>query len=100
MSSIIAITGLDGHAYGSWRGKGNLRRMWLRDFLCQDMPCCRTMIYGYNSKLSKHGVDTIIDYGRGLIGELKKIRNTEEVRAITEYSSRMVASGLRVYATS
>jgi hypothetical protein len=77
--SIIAITGLDGHAYGSWRGKANLGRMWLRDFLSQDLPFCRTMIYGYNSKLSSHGIDTILDYGRGLLEELKKIRNTEEV---------------------
>lgn len=77
--SIIAITGLDGHAYGSWRGKGSLGRMWLRDFLCKDLPCCRTMIYGYNSNLSSHGVDTIMDYGRGLLEELKKVRGTEEV---------------------
>jgi hypothetical protein len=91
--SIIAITGLDTHAYDSWRGKGNLGRMWLRDFLCKDMPRCRTMIYGYNSRLSTHTVDTIIDYGRGLMEELKKIRNTEEVRAITECSFRTVASG-------
>lgn len=61
--SIIAITGLDGHAYGSWRGKGNLGRMWLRDFLSKDLPYCRTMVYGYNSKLSTHGIDTIMDYG-------------------------------------
>jgi len=81
--SIIAITGLDGHAYGSWRGKGNLGRMWLRDFLSKDLPCCRTMTYGYNSKLSSHGIDTIMDYGRELIEELKKVRNTEEVSAIT-----------------
>ncbi|KFY31766.1 hypothetical protein V493_00848 [Pseudogymnoascus sp. VKM F-4281 (FW-2241)] len=79
-ADIIAITGLDGHAYGSWRGKGNLGRMWLRDFLSKDLPCCRTMIYGYNSKLSTHGIDTIMDYGRGLIEELKKARNTEELR--------------------
>ncbi|KAM5358060.1 hypothetical protein ACJZ2D_015635 [Fusarium nematophilum] len=78
--SIIAITGLDGHAYGSWRGKGNLGRMWLRDFLSKDLPCCRTMIYGYNSKLSSHGIDMIMDYGRELIEELKKVRNTEELR--------------------
>ncbi len=38
------------------------------------------MIYGYNSKLSSHGVETIMDYGRGLLKELKKIRGTEEVR--------------------
>lgn len=37
------------------------------------------MIYGYNSKLSSHGVDTIRDYGRELMEEIKKIRNTEEV---------------------
>ena len=66
--------------------------MWLRDFLSKDLPCCRTMIYGYNSKLSTHGVDTIMDYGRGLIEELKKVRNTEEVSAITECGSRAVAS--------
>jgi hypothetical protein len=53
--------------------------MWLRDFLSKDLPCCRTMIYGYNSKLSSHGIDTIMDYGRGLMEELKKIRGTEEV---------------------
>jgi hypothetical protein len=40
------------------------------------------MIYGYNSKLSSHGIDTIMDYGRGLIEELKKIWNTEEVSAV------------------
>jgi hypothetical protein len=56
--------------------------MWLRDFLSKDLPCCRTMIYGYNSKLSTHGVDTIMDYGRGLIEELKKVRNAEEVSAL------------------
>ncbi|KAJ4267004.1 hypothetical protein NW762_003102 [Fusarium torreyae] len=79
-ADIIAITGLDGHAYGSWRGKGNLGRMWLRDFLSKDLPCCRTMIYGYNSKLSSHGIDTIMDYGRELIEELKKVRNSDELR--------------------
>ena len=81
--SIIAITDLDGHAYSSWRGKGNLGRMWLRDFLSKDLPCCRTMTYGYNSKLSSHGIDTIMDYGRELMEGLKKVRNTEEVSAIT-----------------
>ncbi|KAJ5884884.1 hypothetical protein N7495_009394 [Penicillium taxi] len=76
---IIAITGLDGHAYGSWQGRGNLGRMWLRDFLSKDLPQCRTMIYGYNSKLSSPGIDTILDYGRGLMEEIKKIRNTTEL---------------------
>jgi hypothetical protein len=79
VADVIAITGLDGHAYGSWRGKGSLGRMWLRDFLCKDLPNCRTMIYGYNSKLLSHGLNTIMDYGRGLLEELRKVRSTEEV---------------------
>lgn len=53
--------------------------MWLRDFLSKDLPQCRTMIYGYNSKLSSHGVDTILDYGRELMEEIKNIRNTKGV---------------------
>ncbi|KAJ5938334.1 hypothetical protein N7466_001468 [Penicillium verhagenii] len=79
-ADIIAIAGLDGHAYGSWQGRGNLGRMWLRDFLSKDLPQCRTMIYGYNSKLSSHGVDTILDYGRELMEEIKKVRNTKELQ--------------------
>lgn len=60
--------------------------MWLRDFLSKDLPQCRTMIYGYDSKLSSHGVDTILDYGRELMEEIKKIRNTKEVKTLSELS--------------
>lgn len=80
--SIIAITGLDGHAYGSWRGKGELGRMWLRDFLSKDLPRCRTMTYGYNSKLLSQGIDTIMTYGLEFIEGLERVRNTPEVGLI------------------
>jgi protein SERAC1 len=73
------VTGLDGHAYGSFRGKGSLGRMWLRDFLSKDLPNCRTMIYGYNSKLSSRGIDTILGYGRGFLEAVKKVRRSKEV---------------------
>lgn len=89
-NSIIAITGLDGHAYGSWRGKGNLGRMWLRDFLSKDLPRCRTMLYGYNSKLSSHGIDTILDYGREFLGEIQRVRYTQEVRLYYTMTSESV----------
>ncbi|PGH08105.1 hypothetical protein AJ79_06105 [Helicocarpus griseus UAMH5409] len=72
---VIAITGLDGHAYGSWKGRGNAGSMWLRDFLSQDLPHCRTMIYGYNSKLSSHGVDTLEDYYRGFMEQINQVRD-------------------------
>ena len=78
--SIIAISGIDGHAYGSWRGRGPTRRMWLRHFLKKDLPNCRTMIYGYDSKLAKRGFAKIEDYARGFLEDLKEIRQ-EEVRS-------------------
>ncbi|KAN0076304.1 hypothetical protein V8E54_006446 [Elaphomyces granulatus] len=77
-ADIITIPGLDGHAYGSWKGRGNLSRMWLRHFLSKDLPHCRTMIYGYDSKISLHAFNTTMDYARGLIEEIKKVRNSSE----------------------
>ncbi len=38
--------------------------------------------YGYNSKLSSHGIDTILDYRRELMEEIKKVRNTKEVSGL------------------
>lgn len=81
LHSVIAITGLDGHAYGSWRGKGELSRMWLRDFLSGDLPQCRVMTYGYNSKLTgkSRGIERILDYGRSFLEEIKQVRSADEV---------------------
>ncbi|KAA8905689.1 hypothetical protein FN846DRAFT_950264 [Sphaerosporella brunnea] len=78
IADIVAVT--DGHAYGSWRGRGNLRRMWLRDFLGPEFPYCRTMIYGYDSKLQSHGVEDITDYKRSFLEELRKARSSPEQR--------------------
>jgi hypothetical protein len=61
--SVVAVTGLNGHSWGSWRGREKAGRMWLRDYFRQDFPHLRTMTYGYNSKLQARNVDTILDYG-------------------------------------
>jgi hypothetical protein len=61
--------------------------MWLRDFLSKDLPQCRTIVYGYNSKLSSYGVDSILDYGRELMEEIKKIRNPKEAGPSTDLSA-------------
>ena len=53
--------------------------MWLRNFLSKDIPHCRAIIYGYNSKLSSHRISKIMDYGRELIEELKKVRSSDKV---------------------
>lgn len=75
----MAVTRLSGNAFESWRGKGELGRMWLRDFLSVDLPNCRTMTYGYYSRIRSHGVHQIRDYSRGFLEELKKARMSEEV---------------------
>ena len=46
---IIAITGLAGHAFGSWAASPH---MWLRDFLPEDLPRARILLYGYDSNLA------------------------------------------------
>ncbi|KAL7271005.1 hypothetical protein RUND412_006273 [Rhizina undulata] len=76
-ADIVAVTGLGGHAYGSWRGK-QTKQMWLRDFLSQDSPKCRTMIYGYNTNLNSRGIHTLNDYKIEFLNEIAKVRNSEE----------------------
>ena len=63
-ADVVAITGLDGHAYGSWSG-GDPKRMWLRDFLSEDLPKCRVMIYGYNVSDRDVGPDTRTPFAHG-----------------------------------
>lgn len=49
--------------------------MWLQDFLAKDFPDCRTVTYGYNSKLDdKTGTHMTMDYARHFLTELEKIR--------------------------
>lgn len=49
-ADIIAITGLAGHAFGSWAASPH--EMWIRDFLPNDLPRARVLLYGYDSNLA------------------------------------------------
>ncbi|KAG7009638.1 hypothetical protein G7Y79_00002g007530 [Physcia stellaris] len=49
---IIAVTGLGGHAFGSWKSRGG-SHMWLRDSLAFDLPGIRILVYGFDSHLGK-----------------------------------------------
>lgn len=50
MNSIIALCGLGGHAFASFKERdGN--HMWLRDDLPDDFPHARILTYGYDTKL-------------------------------------------------
>ena len=79
MHSVIAITGLGGHAFGSWRSRISAERpvdrpMWLRDFLPQEFPNARIMTYGYDSSLKEPNNANITDYRRGFIQCLRNYR--------------------------
>ncbi|KAI9662517.1 MAG: hypothetical protein M1821_008684 [Bathelium mastoideum] len=58
VADVIAVTGLGGHAFGSWACSP--RHMWLRDFLAKDLPNLRILIYGYNSRLKNAAARSII----------------------------------------
>ena len=60
--------------------------MWLRHFLSKDLPNCRTLIYGYNLKLSVRGFGDLEDYSREFLEAFKTIRDTDEVSAFDSIS--------------
>ncbi|GKT93566.1 ankyrin repeat-containing protein [Colletotrichum tofieldiae] len=47
---IIAVPGLGSHALGSWKSSHS-DAVWLRDFLPQDVPGIRVLLYGYDTTL-------------------------------------------------
>lgn len=51
--SIVAVTGLSGNAYGSWKTRlGNY--LWLEDYLPNDLEHpVRVTTYGYNTTLTE-----------------------------------------------
>ncbi|KAF3315864.1 hypothetical protein TWF173_003061 [Orbilia oligospora] len=81
---IVALSGLNSHAYGSWIGpqSGNRKPMWLQDFLGQDdqLKYCRTMVFGYDTKYGSKAKFWIEDYVNILLTELNKARGREEER--------------------
>ena len=77
--SIVAVTGLAGHAYGSWRHR-DTKSMWLHDFLPDTTDIkgrVRIMIYGYNTAIQKsnsRSTSGIMDFAEDLISRLKTAR--------------------------
>ncbi|KAA8895135.1 hypothetical protein FN846DRAFT_785438, partial [Sphaerosporella brunnea] len=70
---IIAITGLAGHAFGSWQNR-ETQAMWLHDFLPGHFENARIMTYGYNSSLLEPNGANLTDHRRGFIQELYNAR--------------------------
>ena len=70
---IIALTGLAGHAFGSWVASPH---MWLRDFLPEDLPRARILLYGYDSSLAgSQSKNILTDLSSNFVVKLHTMRN-------------------------
>ena len=83
--SLIAIHGLNGHAYGTWcsheSDTGNGEAMWLRDFLPEKFEQARVISYGYSSTLMGPNatVSGVKDFAYDLLQRLLDDRITDKV---------------------
>lgn len=77
---MIAVTGLAGHAFGSWRNRETLQ-MWLKDFLPYDIPNLRVLTYGYDSSLvgTSRTDSSLLDYQRNFIQAIENTRSSGQV---------------------
>lgn len=77
--SIIAVTGLAGHAFGSWASTPY--RMWLRDFLPSNVPNARVLIYGYRALVQggDQPKSILADYADAFMNGLMTIRSDPAV---------------------
>ncbi|KAI5842039.1 hypothetical protein BZA05DRAFT_380199 [Tricharina praecox] len=81
---LVAVTGLAGHAYGSWKSR-NRPHVWLRDFLPHDLDAhdCRVRVltFGYNSALKDdRSTPSIQGFARLLLDSLNSQRQGEKER--------------------
>ncbi|KAF8540115.1 hypothetical protein BDD12DRAFT_777518, partial [Trichophaea hybrida] len=83
IADVVAVTGLAGHAFGSWRSR-ETHQMWLKDFLPKDIKNIRVMTYGYDSSLVGLGRSDmrLVDYRRNFIQQLENSRSTAKSRPI------------------
>jgi hypothetical protein len=82
LHSIVALHGLNGHAYRSWEHRDNDGGsfMWLRDSLPEHIPDARIMIYGYNANvLSDVSTGRIRTYSETFLEKLRHIREGNTV---------------------
>ncbi|KAF3284053.1 hypothetical protein TWF970_011279 [Orbilia oligospora] len=82
---IVAISGLNSHAFGSWTSCSDVPendKMWLSDFISKDeiLKDCRVMTFGYDTKYRSKKQMWIEDHGDSFLTELDKARKTPKER--------------------
>lgn len=82
--SVIAVTGLAGHAFESWRDRDS-GKMWLFDFLPKAFNNIRVFTFGYNSSLVENvnnDFATMIEYRKSFLSAVENTRKTEAVGSV------------------
>ncbi|KAI5839078.1 ankyrin repeat-containing domain protein [Morchella snyderi] len=75
---IIAITGLAGHGFGSWKSR-TAHTMWLRDLLPVHVTNARILTYGYDSTLfGNESHASIHEFSQLFLQALATIRTSEK----------------------
>ena len=78
--SIVAIHGLGGYVYTSWKDRG---KIWLRDFGPAQISNARVISFGYDSLVaSSKSVAGIEDFAADLLNRLNDERTTAQVGVI------------------
>ncbi|KAI9151452.1 putative ankyrin repeat protein L88 [Paramyrothecium foliicola] len=87
--SILALSGLGGHAFGSFKDK-NGEHMWLRDSLPRDLatednhqPIARILLYGYESRIpDSDNTQDLEDIASALRTALSSLINASRIKPI------------------
>ncbi|KAK2746767.1 hypothetical protein FQN55_005494 [Onygenales sp. PD_40] len=74
---IIAVHGLNGHPYETWRHENG--NVWLRDFLPLQYPGARIFSFGYSSEVAfTLSTGKLPDFARSLLENVMAVRKTSE----------------------
>jgi len=79
MCSIIAVPGLGSHAIDAFKSEGG-DNVWLRDFLPNDIPAARVLVYGYDTTITKGDANnSITDLAMAFLDSIRAFRTATKV---------------------
>ncbi|CAI6057675.1 unnamed protein product, partial [Clonostachys chloroleuca] len=85
---IIAVHGLGSHPIGGFQSK-ETRAVWLRDFLPNDFPNSRILVYGYGSAITdKDSKISIEGLARSFLDSYKAFRQTTETLILANQNDK------------